>query len=158
MTDLLVVRHADAGDPADWTGEDAARPLTDKGRRQAGRLARVLVASRVGPDAILSSPKVRAVETADILARILRIAVDVDARLAGPLTLEDLGAILADAGEPSRPIIIGHDPDLSDLCSQLTGTRLELRKGALARIALASAPSEGAGLLRWFVSPELLRH
>jgi phosphohistidine phosphatase len=64
MTQLCFLRHADAGDPEAWTRPDAERPLSDKGKRQADRLARFLESTAFRPDAILSSPKIRAEQTA----------------------------------------------------------------------------------------------
>ena len=58
-------------------------------------------------------------------------------------TLEELTSILADAGGPERPVLVGHDPDFSDLASQLIGARIEMRKGALARIDLPAGPIRG---------------
>ena len=62
-----------------------------------------------------------------------------DPRLAGPLTLEDVGDILADAGHPARPVLCGHDPDFSDLVTELVGAPIEIKKGALVRIDLDGA-------------------
>jgi len=80
--DLVLVRHADAGDPAAWSGPDAARPLSGKGRKQAQRLARFLREIGLEPDAIITSPKIRAAETAAAIAEGLGIDVRTDDRLA----------------------------------------------------------------------------
>ena len=156
MVELYLVRHSHAGNPARWEGEDAARPLSEKGLSQAERLAALLARSGFAPDVIVSSPKARAMGTAEILARALGVDARVDARLAGPVTLDVLGEILADAGGPERPVVVGHDPDFSDLASQLVGARIELRKGALARIDLPAGLVEGGGLLAWLIAPDLL--
>lgn len=156
--ELYLVRHAHAGDPARWSGDDAARPLSGKGRRQAARLGDLLAAAGLRPDAIVSSPKVRARETAELVAERLgdRIAVRLDARVAVGLDLEALAAILDEGGRPSRLVVVGHDPDLSELVATLVGVEfLPMRKGALARIDVAGFPAPGAGVLRWFVSPDL---
>lgn len=155
MIELLLVRHADAGDPLAWSGPDADRPLSRKGRKQAERLAAMLGSLRSAPDALVSSPKARAAQTAEVLGAALGIEVRLHEGLAGPLDLETLAAILADNGQPRRPIIVGHDPDMSDLASELVGSAVTLRKGALARIDLAERPAAGEGVLRWLVPPEL---
>ena len=67
-TQLYLLRHADAGDPEDWTGDDAERPLSPKGEAQAERLATFLHGTRFRVDALISSPKVRALRTAEIVA------------------------------------------------------------------------------------------
>ena len=155
MVELLLVRHADAGDPLAWPGPDADRPLSRKGRNQAERLAALLARVRSAPDALVSSPKARAEQTASILGSALGLDVHLHEGLASPLTLASLATILADSGEPHRPILVGHDPDLSDLASELVGAAVALKKGALARIDLAGPPVAGEGVLRWLVPPEL---
>ena len=97
---LFVLRHADAGDPEAWVGPDAARPLSDKGRRQSEHLGRFLADNGFVTDLLLSSPKVRARETAELVAE--RIGTDVveDERLAGGIDLDHLEAILRDHGLP----------------------------------------------------------
>jgi phosphohistidine phosphatase len=155
MIELLLVRHADAGDPLAWAGADADRQLSRKGRKQADRLAALLGGLRSAPDALVSSPKARAAQTAEILGATLGLEVRLHDGLAGALDLDVLATILADSGEPHRPILVGHDPDLSDLASELVGSAVAMKKGALARIDLAAAPVAGEGVLRWLVPPEL---
>jgi phosphohistidine phosphatase len=158
VTRLHLLRHAHAGDSADWDGPDATRPLTEKGRAQAKRLGRFLAERRFATDAVLTSPKVRAAQTAEIVAGHLAIPIVVDERLAGDLTLSVVEAILHEHGDPERPVLVGHDPDFSELVAALTGSdALPMRKGAMVRID-ASRPFEaGAGTLRWLIPPELLR-
>jgi phosphohistidine phosphatase len=156
--ELYLVRHAHAGDPARWSGDDAARPLSGKGRRQAARLGELLAAADLRPGAIVSSPKTRARETAEIVAERLgpRVAVTLDARVADRFDLEALAAIVDEQGRPPQVVVVGHDPDLSDLVAALVGVEfLPMRKGALARVDVAGFPSPGAGLLHWFISPDL---
>jgi phosphohistidine phosphatase len=134
---LLLLRHAHAGDSSRWEGDDAVRPLTDKGRRQAERLARLLAATGEGPDLLITSPLARAAQTAEIVAGLLGARVLTDGRLAGPLDPDTVTRILVDAGPAERPCLVGHDPDLSELLGELTGaTAVAMRKGALARVDL----------------------
>jgi phosphohistidine phosphatase len=158
VIELHFLRHADAGDPMAWTGDDADRPLSDKGRKQADRLGRFLAGLGFAPDAIITSPKVRAAQTAEIVAEHLGINATVDDRLAGALDLGTLDSLLDDAGDPARPVVVGHDPDFSDLVSELSGaSSLLLRKGALARIDIDRPLKPGTGTLRWLVPPDLLK-
>ena len=152
---LYLLRHADAGDPMAWTSGDAQRPLSAKGRRQAERLARHLVAIGFETDALISSPKLRARETAEIVADALDLTVRLDERLATGFDLEIVEAILRDAGGPQRPVLVGHDPDFSDLAADLSGTpAVALKKGALARIDVDEGLAPGAGRLRWLLPPD----
>lgn len=154
---LHLLRHADAGDPEKWQGDDAARPLSEKGVRQAERLGRHLARIGFEPDAILSSPNVRALQTAEIVGRALGVSATVDDRLAGSLDPAGVAALLRDAGGPRKPVIVGHDPAFSELLAELTGAPdLAMKKGALARVDLAEGVRPGSGVLRWLLPPDLL--
>lgn len=153
---LYLLRHAHAGDAAKWTGPDAERPLSPKGRRQAERLGMFLSERGFAPDAIVTSPKIRARQTADLVADALGIAVTVDDRLGGPLDVDDVNDIVERAGGTSV-VLVGHDPSFSDLCAALSGTEyLPLKKGALARIDVSLPLTENAGVLRWLLPPDLV--
>lgn len=156
VTQLHLLRHAHAGDAAAWDAPDAIRPLSDKGERQADRMGRFLARVGLAPDAMITSPKVRAARTAELVAVHLGVAVSTDPRLAGPFGLEDLEAILADAGSPARPVVVGHDPDFSDVLASLVGASIPMKKGALARVDVDGPLLPGAGTLRWLLPPDLL--
>ena len=154
---LHFLRHADAGDPEGWTGDDALRPLSDKGELQAERLGGFLVDVGFRPDVLISSPKVRARRTAEIVGAAIGLGVRIDDRLGGGFDPATLDAVLADAGDPSRPVIVGHDPEFSHMVSWLTGADgLTMKKGALARVDVRGPVSAGRGTLRWLVPPDLL--
>ena len=156
--ELYLLRHADAGDPAAWDGPDERRPLSRKGVRQAERLGAFLAGIGFELDAILTSPKVRAAETARLVADALGARVSEDERLATDVTCESLEAVVHDAGGPGRVMIVGHDPDFSELLATLCdAAHLPMKKGALARVDLEGGIAAGAGILRWLVPPDLLR-
>jgi phosphohistidine phosphatase SixA len=158
VIELHLLRHAHAGDPMAWDGPDEDRPLSDKGEKQADRLGRFLAGVGFQPDAIITSPKVRAAQTAEIVAQRLGLPVGVDERLAGELGIRALEALLRDAGDPGRPVIVGHDPDFTELVAILCGaSRVPMRKGALARIDAERPLEPGGGTLRWLVPPDLLK-
>jgi phosphohistidine phosphatase len=158
MTELSFLRHADAGDPEAWTRPDAERPLSSKGKRQTDRLARFLESTAFRPDAILTSPKVRAVQTARPLAEHLEVEMRNEPRLGEPLDVATLESILRDAGDPDRPIVVGHDPDFSDLVAELTGSpSFSMKKGAFVRVDIDRPLRAGAGTLAWLVPPDLLK-
>jgi phosphohistidine phosphatase SixA len=158
VTQLYLLRHADAGDPLAWDGPDDRRPLSDKGRRQADRLGRFLATIGFRPDAIITSPKARASGTAEILGGNLGLPVSVDRRLGDALGLGELEGVLRDAGDPERIVVVGHDPDFTDLIGELCGTSAApMRKGALARVDVGRPLEPGGGTLRWLVPPDLLK-
>jgi phosphohistidine phosphatase len=133
------------------------RPLSEKGRLQAERMGAFLARADLDPDAILSSPKLRAVETAELVAGALGRPVRRVDQLGGPLDIDALEALLEAAGNPERPLLVGHDPDFSDLAADLVGLPdLAVRKGALVRIDVRRPLSAGDGALRWLVPPDLL--
>jgi phosphohistidine phosphatase len=158
MTELTFIRHADAGDPAAWQGDDDVRPLSPKGEKQADRLGRFLAEQGFAPDAIITSPKLRALQTAQIVADRIGAAYSLDTRLAGGLSPALLETLLRDAGDPERPVVVGHDPDFSEMVAELCGaSEMPMRKGGLARIDIDRPLAAGAGTLRWLVPPDLLK-
>jgi phosphohistidine phosphatase len=157
VTQLCLLRHAHAGDPMKWTGSDDVRPLTEKGRLQSERLGLFLAVTGSGPDAILTSPLTRAVETARLVAAPFGLRVDVVDELGGSLDLETLERLLISAGDPRRPLLVGHDPDFSMLAAELVGvSELPIRKATLVRIDATRPLQPGRGVLRWLLTPDLL--
>lgn len=153
---LYLLRHAHAGNAANWDGDDAERPLSDRGKDQARRLGQLLAARGVVPDTIVSSPKVRARQTANIVGDALGVGVSNDERLAEDFDLAALAGIMAGVGGTSL-MVVGHDPDFSEMLATLVGAaELPMRKGALARIDLVLPIGPGSGVLRYLVPPELL--
>jgi phosphohistidine phosphatase len=153
---LYLLRHAHAGNSASWTGDDAARPLSDRGKDQARKLGKLLAERGVVPDTILTSPKVRAHQTANLVADALGIGVTTDERLAEEFGLDDLAEMMAGVGSGSL-MVVGHDPDFSDMLATLVGAAdIPMRKGALARIDVQMPLGPGCGVLRYLLPPELL--
>jgi phosphohistidine phosphatase len=112
---LYLVRHAEAAD-----GEsDELRPLTAEGRRAARTLGERLAAEGVHPDAVLTSPLLRARETGAELARPVGLEPEPDERLAPGATAESIRAAAAGRGE--TVVVIGHQPDCSRVAAELTG-------------------------------------
>jgi phosphohistidine phosphatase len=112
---LYLVRHAQAasGDP------DELRPLTAEGREQARALGERLRAEDAHPETILTSPLLRARETGNELARALDAETEPDERLAPGASLEDVRAAVAGRGD--EVIVVGHQPDCSQIAAALTG-------------------------------------
>lgn len=156
--ELYLLRHADAGDPLAWPGRDAERPLTNRGKRQAERLAGLLLAAGSRPDLLVSSPYRRATQTARRVAAALGLEVIVDDRLAGRLDLPTLDGLIDDLGSPRRPVLVGHDPDFSTLVALLCASEgIPVPKGTLVRIDASRPLRPGAGLLRWLIPPDALK-
>ena len=151
-----LLRHAHAGSAFEWTGDDDLRPLTHKGRQQSERLGVFLEAHAIRPDVIVSSPKVRAQQTAEIVAAKLGMTVKLDQRLGSGFGKSELWALLDETGA-REPLFVGHDPDLSALlCYLVDAAEINLKKGALATIDLQTKLGDGDGELRWLLPAELL--
>jgi phosphohistidine phosphatase len=112
---LYLVRHAQAapGEP------DELRPLTSEGREQARALGERLRDEEARPDAVLTSPLLRARETGGELARALEIEAEPDERLAPGASVEDVRAVVEGRGE--RVVVVGHQPDCGEIAAALTG-------------------------------------
>jgi phosphohistidine phosphatase len=121
---IYLLRHGDAEEGA---GDDDARRLTPKGARQGRAAGRALAAMGAEIDACLTSPKVRAVDTARLACEALATEPEVTNELrGGPF---DSLSLAAGRG---NVLLVGHEPDLSDEVARLTGGRVKLRKGGLA--------------------------
>jgi phosphohistidine phosphatase SixA len=125
---LFIVRHAKAasGSP------DASRPLTGKGRKAAAVLARELRGAK--PDAVISSPLLRAVETAAQIAAAAGLDVETDERLSPGATADDLRAAVAGKGE--TVVTVGHQPDCSEIVFELTGREVLFSTGSFYEVEL----------------------
>lgn len=151
---LCFLRHADAGDPAAWPGDDAARPLSAKGRRQAKRLASFLADLGWRPHVVLTSPKLRANQTAKAVGRALGVQPREDERLGEPFGAALITDLLREHADARRILLVGHDPEFSTLTSLLVGATIEVRKGAFVRLDLPDrAPKPGTAMLRWLLPP-----
>ena len=123
---LWLLRHGDAADGS----PDAERPLTKKGERQARAAGRALAALGVELDACLTSPKLRAADTARLACEPLGIDPQHEPKLAGgPFDAEALAAGLGD-----NVLLVGHDPDFSMALHGLTGAQVRMKKGGLAGV------------------------
>ncbi len=122
---LWLLRHAEAADGL----PDDERPLTERGVRQAQDAGHALARLEIRIDACLSSPKLRALQTAQLACAPLGVEVTVESRLAGePFDPLDLAAGLGDL------LLVGHDPSFTLTLHDLTGAQARMRKGGLAGI------------------------
>lgn len=121
---IYLLRH---GQAEDGNGDDAARRLTAKGERQAQAAGHALVALGAGIDACLTSPKVRAAET----ARLACVALGLEPETAGDLRGGPFDSASLAAGR-RNVLFAGHEPDFSSEVARLTGAKVKLRKGGLA--------------------------
>jgi phosphohistidine phosphatase len=155
---LYFVRHAMAARKSTWRKDDDLRPLTRGGRFRFRVAVESLVSAGVlTPDRILTSPLVRATQSAAILNNALGGAVPIaeEWRLGHTFDVGDLRAILAQRPRVKSLAIVGHNPSMCEVLSQITGgADIDLRKGAIALIEINDAKMP-AGRLMWLAAPSL---
>jgi phosphohistidine phosphatase len=124
---LWLLRHGEAADGS----PDADRPLTELGREQSRAAGVALRALGVNIDACLTSPKLRAADTAKLAcAELDGVTPQTEPKLSGgPIEAEALAAGLGD-----DVLLVGHDPDFSSAIHSLTGAQVRLKKGGLAGV------------------------
>ena len=127
---LFLVRHAhaEAGDP------DELRPLSLRGRDEARALAERLSSHETPPALVLTSPLLRARETAEAIAERTGAELHIDERLAPGATAELLRSVLPGSGAPVAAV--GHQPDCSEIALELTGADPGFPTGGVAEVAL----------------------
>jgi len=155
---LYFLRHGQAGTRHDWHGDDSERPLTVEGKKRMQREAAAIRTLDLPLDVIISSPLVRAAQTAGIVAKARGSAARLvtDGRLAPGFGPKHLAAIVAEHRGARGLMLVGHEPDFSETISQVTGGgRLAMKKGALAYVEVED-PASLKGTLVWLIPPKVL--
>jgi phosphohistidine phosphatase len=161
--ELLVIRHAIAfARDRDRWADDAARPLSPAGIRRSQKAASGLKELCKAPDHLLTSPLVRARETAKILTEV---AGWPRAEIAPELKPgEDTAAVLTLLGKDrsERIAIVGHQPDLSALLTACllknhSALPIEMKKNAVACLSFDGRARPGGAVLKWLATPRMLR-
>jgi phosphohistidine phosphatase len=159
---LYFVRHATASSKAKWTADDDLRPLTSAGRLRFTTECEALVgAGALQPELIVTSPILRASQTAELLRENLPGPAKIveDERLGHGFDLAGLAAILGEHPATSSVAIVGHNPSFEAVLSTVIGTAdIDMRKGAIALVD-GQNPAEPSGRLMWLAPPTLFaRH
>lgn len=152
------LRHGLAGDPAEWQGKDFDRPLTGDGQTRMAREAKTIDKLKLDLDAIVTSPLVRAKQTATIVAERLDLTdkLEEDPRLGGNFDIKGLAGILEQHPDAGAIMLVGHEPSMSDVIGNIIGgASIDLKKGALACVELRDPPAL-KGQLVWLLPPKLL--
>jgi phosphohistidine phosphatase len=159
--ELYIVRHAIAAERGPEWPDDSKRPLTERGIERFREVVDGLVWLDVQVDAVLTSPLVRAKQTAQYLSAGLPskppLAV-VDVLAPGHVPAEIMEQVAREARNHKRVAVVGHEPDLGELAGWLLGTRraIPMKKGGVCRIDLDSF-SARHGTLGWHLPPKALR-
>jgi len=150
--DLIFLRHGLADWP-DWRKPDDERPITRKGREQTHKVAKYLARVRVKPGKILTSPLPRASQTAEIAAKHLKAPVETTPHLSKNFTMQKLKELLV--GETDTIMLVGHEPNFSQVIEALTGGEIKLKKSGVARLTID--PEKMTGRLDWLLTPKNCR-
>ena len=155
---LYFLRHGIAVAREEWAGDEASRPLTDKGRRRLEDVGEFLAGRKLGVERVLTSPLVRCTQTAEVVAQRMK-AVDrvaVDERLAPGFGPGMLARLLRSHAETGALMLVGHEPDFSlTIGHVIGGGRVVCDKGGVACVHLPN-PREMEGELEWLLAPGLL--
>lgn len=156
--DLFFLRHGEAQGREEWKGDDEERPLSEEGAARMRREAKTLAGLSLGVSLILSSPLVRALETAEIVAAALGLKDSplTDRRLAPGFNATALREILSEHAGAAALLLVGHEPDFSETIEAcIGGGRVECKKGGLARLDITD-PLRPRGSLLWLLPPRVL--
>lgn len=162
--ELLLFRHGIAAPRDAWQGEDAHRPLTDKGRARTRQVSQGLRSLRVAPTHILTSPFIRAHETAEILYKTLsaKHAVQICDELIPESPADKILPLLSTLPQDGYVLCVGHEPQLSELAGLVIFGKpspgLALKKAGACEISFEEAPKPGRGVLEWWLPPRSCAH
>jgi phosphohistidine phosphatase len=161
VLELYLIRHGLAAERGDDYPDDSKRPLTGAGIARLRKEAKALAVLDVDFDLIISSPLVRAKQTAETLSAAMpsHPQVTLSDALAPAGTPTALFQELSRHMRKARIALVGHEPNLGELAARLIAARtpLEFKKGGICRIDFDVFPPKGSGQLRWFVTPRMLR-
>ncbi|MGH7216485.1 MAG: SixA phosphatase family protein [Nitrospiraceae bacterium] len=161
--DCVFLRHGIAVERDEWEGPDADRPLTERGAKRVAQVAAGLSRLDVQPTHVLSSPLIRAVETAKIAHSSLQVhsVVQIVDELLPDAPPNRLLSILHKFPPESCVLCIGHEPQLGRAASVLLSGRASasfpLKKAGACLIELSIQVKPGRGVLRWWLTPGQLR-
>ncbi|MEW6734064.1 MAG: phosphohistidine phosphatase SixA [Acidobacteriota bacterium] len=163
--ELYILRHAIAVEREEWQGSDEGRPLISAGRDKMKEIATGLRLLVPKFDAILTSPLVRAWQTAEIVCKVYGIKnsdkLHETVALSPDSRFDSLFAELRQFSNDKRVLIIGHQPYLGDLIAYLIADgfarNIPLKKGGAACLQIDPMAPRSSGLLQWLLTPKQLR-
>jgi phosphohistidine phosphatase len=151
--ELYFLRHGEADWP-DWNKPDDERPLTKRGKKEMREVAKFLDRLNVRPDLIVTSLLPRAAQTAEIAADYLKAKLRKDELLAPGFGMKNLAAVLK-RHRARVLMLVGHEPDFTNIISGLTGASLKLSKAGVALLDID--PESEEGKLLWLFPPKIAK-
>ena len=143
---LWLLRHGDA--EPHGTRPDFARRLTDTGERQSKAAGAALHRLGIEFHTVFTSPRVRALDTAKLACASLGCEPVVDERLSGGFAADDALELVAGFDDDARVLVVGHEPDFSQVVLDLTSGRVDMKKGGVAAVRLDGRRAELMVLMR----------
>lgn len=158
---LYIMRHGEAETIGAEYPSDSVRPLTSNGRKRVELSTKGMKATDVTADKIISSPLVRARQTAEIVHQALGVATDIE--FSGALPTGDIDGIVLAVQAHSRyenVMLVGHEPTLSRLVSVLASgspdVAIDMQPGGLCKLTTDAIVVGKCATLRWFLAPRQL--
>jgi len=159
--ELYLLRHGIAADIAGKIRSDSERPLTAEGTKEMRAEAKGMIHLGLNFSAILTSPLIRAKQTAEAVADVLGCSQKIKTcrALGIPSVRQELVEELEEFRGEDKILLVGHEPDMGHLAAYFIGMmklRLPFKKGSLCRIDIGR-PSSPGGELKWFLTPKQLK-
>ena len=154
MMKLYFMRHAEAEDISAGLS-DHDRKLTPKGVERAKIAAQVIAKFGITPLHIYTSPRVRALHTAEIVAKALGKEAEVDEAINFSFDVQAVENLIQGLAENDEIMFVGHEPSMSQVVGQLTGGNVVMKKGGMARVDAVIATSPLRGNLVWLIPPKI---
>lgn len=158
---LYLVRHATAAELGGAIRTDAGRPLIDEGKKETHMVAMALRKLGSKGDAFVTSPLIRARQTAEIFAEVFdaKGKLHFSDHLAPGGRVTDLFKQLSELSRANEIFLFGHQPDMTHLAQSLlwTGPDFDMpfKKAGVCRIDVSDMPPTTAGRLKWFITPKV---
>ena len=149
---LYLVRH---GKAEDHSRDDHERQLTPDGVARVETEARVIAKLGVQPDRIYSSPRVRARQTAEIIAKALNTDIVIDEAVNFDFDVRAVQSLINGLPVGSEVMFVGHNPSMEQTIFALTGAQVEMKVGSLARIDIQVFSPDLRGYLVWLLAPRV---
>jgi phosphohistidine phosphatase len=150
---LFFMRHGDAVDIAE---SDSARPLSDLGRTEVRQVAEGIANMGAQPTHIFASPRIRAQQTAQIVADVFGGSVVTQEALNYSFNVDALPDLIAGLAQSDAVWMVGHNPSISETVRAVCGANIAMKTGAVAYVKIF-APTVRGGELKWYVTPKVFR-
>jgi phosphohistidine phosphatase len=151
---LYFVRHGEAEDIS-ASISDHERKLTAKGIERIQTAAEVISRLHIQPTHIYASPRVRAEQTAEIIAKALGKKVEVNDAVNFNFNLSTVETLMTGLNNDDELMFVGHEPSMSKVVGELTGGNVAMKKGGIARVDAVIPTSPLRGQLIWLIAPKI---